>query len=323
MDETETAAAATAVAAESAAARGTPVPLARPPRMTLDPTTSAPTSFPGEQHQPRPGLETSMRTKPDHGEESYVGKGLLTGQAALITGGDSGIGRAVAIAYAREGADVAISYLAEEEADAAETQRWVEQAGRRCMLLPGDIRDPAWCGTLVERTVEAFGRLDVLVNNAAAQTTNETLADIAVADVEGAFRANVFAQLWLAQAAIPHMKPGACIINTTSVQAKVASKEMIVYSATKGAIASLTIGLSNLLAPKGIRVNCVAPGPIWTPIQPIAKSPEELEKLGQNTPLARAGQPSELAGAYVLLAAREGTYMSGALIPVTGGIPML
>ncbi len=264
-----------------------------------------------------------MRTKPDHGEESYVGKGLLTGLATLVTGGDSGIGRAVAIAFAREGADVAISYLPDEQADADEARRWVEEAGRRCLLLPGDIRDPAWCQTLVDKTVEAFGRLDVLVNNAAAQTTNESLADIAVADVEGAFRANVFAPIWLAQAAVKHMKPGASIINTTSVQAKVASKGMIVYSATKGAVASLTIGLSNLLAPSGIRVNCVAPGPVWTPIQPIAKSPEEMDALGQNTPLGRAGQPAEMAGAFVLLAAREGAYMSGALIPVTGGMPML
>jgi len=291
--------------------------------MNQDPRTSAPTSFPDEPHQRRPGLETEMRTKPDHGEESYVGKALLSGMAALITGGDSGIGRAVAIAYAREGADLAISYLADEQADAEETQRWVEQAGRRCLLLPGDIRDQAWCEELVEKTVDAFGRLDVLVNNAAAQSTNEDLADIEAADLEGAFRANVFAPLWLAQAAVPHMKPGASIINTTSVQAKVASKGMIVYSATKGALASLTIGLSNLLAPEGIRVNCVAPGPVWAPIQPIAKSSETLATLGQKTPLGRAGQPGELAGAYVLLAAREGSYMSGALIPVTGGMPML
>ena len=197
------------------------------------------------------------------------------------------------------------------------------QAGRRCLLLPGDIRDPAWCQALIDRTIEAFGRLDVLVNNAAAQTTNEDLSDITVADVEGAFRANVFAPIWLTQAAVRHMKAGGCIINTTSVQAKVAGKGMIVYSATKGAIASLTVGLSNLLAPQGIRVNCVAPGPVWTPIQPIAKSPDVLETLGQDTPLGRAGQPGELAGAYVLLAAREGSYMSGALVPVTGGMPML
>ena len=289
----------------------------------IDPRTSQPTIFPDEPTQPRPGLEANMRTKPDHGEESYVGKALMADRAALITGGDSGIGRAVAIAFAREGADVAISYLADEQADAEETQHWVEQAGRRCLLLPGDIRDAGHCRNLVERTVEAFGRLDVLINNAAAQTMNEGLDDIDERTVEGAFRANVFAQIWLVQAAVLHMKPGAAIVNTCSVQAKVASETMLVYAATKGAIASLTIGLSNMLAPKGIRVNCVAPGPVWTPIQPIAKSSQKMETLGQDTPIGRAGQPAELAPAYVLLATDAGSYMTGALIPVTGGTPML
>ncbi|MDP4022428.1 SDR family oxidoreductase [Methylobacterium sp. NEAU 140] len=279
--------------------------------------------FPGDQQQPRPGLTSKMTPRPDHGEDSYVGKGLLAGQAALITGGDSGIGRAVAIAYAREGADVAISYLEAEQSDAEDTARWVEKAGRRCLLLPGDIRDEAHCRALVARTIEAFGRLDVLVNNAAAQVVNEGLDDLTAADIEGSFRANVFAMYYLAQAAVPHMKPGAAIVNSTSQQAKIADSTMLIYAATKGAIASLTIGLSNLLAPKGIRVNCVAPGPIWTPIQPIVKSPEQIEKLGADTPLGRAGQPAELAPAYVLLASREGSYMSGALVPVTGGTPML
>ncbi len=290
--------------------------------MTDDPRTSQPTRFPGEEPQQKPGFETEMRTKPDHGEESYVGKGLLDGRTALITGGDSGIGKAVAIAYAREGANVAISYLAEEQADAEETKAIVEKAGRRCLLLPGDIRDRALCASLVERTVGEFGGIDILVNNAAAQTTNEDLADIDDEEMEAAFQANVFAMIRLAKAAVPHMKPGAAIINTTSVQAKVATQNMIVYAATKGAISSLTIGLSNLLAPQGIRVNAVAPGPVWTPIQPIAKDAETLETLGQNTPLGRAGQPGELAGAYVLLASREGSYMSGAVIPITGGMPM-
>jgi NAD(P)-dependent dehydrogenase (short-subunit alcohol dehydrogenase family) len=295
--------------------------------MTDDPRTSQPTSFPNEPQQPRPGLTTQMRTKPDHGEESYVGKGLLTGRAALITGGDSGIGRAVAIAYAREGADVAISYLADEQADAEETRAWVEKAGRRCLLLPGDIRDRDHCRDLVARTVAEFGRIDVLVNNAAAQTMNaasekgglETVDDD---EMQGAFAANVFAMIRLAKAAVPHMKPGAAIVNTTSEQAKVAGKNMIVYAATKGAISSLTVGLSNLLAADGIRVNAVAPGPVWTPIQPIAKSPEELETLGQDTPIGRAGQPAELAPAYVLLASDEGSYMAGAVIAVTGGVPI-
>ncbi|MDY1008271.1 MULTISPECIES: SDR family oxidoreductase [unclassified Sphingomonas] len=288
-----------------------------------DPRSSAPTSFPNEPQQPSPGLEVQMRNKPDHGEDSYVGKGLLKDRVALITGGDSGIGRAVAIAYAREGADVAISYLAEEQADADETKAWVEKAGRRCIQLPGDIRDRDHCAALVERTVADLGKLDILVNNAAAQTTNEGLDGIDDDEMQDAFSANVFAMIRLAKAAVPHMKPGAAIVNSTSVQAKIATENMIVYSTTKGAIASLTIGLSNLLAPKGIRVNCVAPGPVWTPIQPIAKGGDELETLGQNTPLGRAGQPGELAPAYVLLASDEGSYMSGALLPVTGGMPML
>jgi NAD(P)-dependent dehydrogenase (short-subunit alcohol dehydrogenase family) len=290
--------------------------------MTEDPRNSQPTTFPGESQQSIPGFETEMRTKPDHGEESYVGKGLLDGRVALITGGDSGIGKAVAIAYAREGADVAISYLPEEQADADETKAWVEKAGRRCLQLPGDIRDRDHCVSLVERTVADLGGIDVLVNNAAAQTTNEDLGDIDDDEMQGAFEANVYAMIRLAKAAMPHMKPGSSIVNTTSIQAKVATENMIVYATTKGAISSLTIGLSNLLAPKGIRVNAVAPGPVWTPIQPIAKDPEELEKLGQNTPLGRAGQPAELAPAYVLLASKEGSYMSGAVIPVTGGMPM-
>ena len=190
------------------------------------------------------------------------------------------------------------------------------------MLLPGDIQDEAHCHAMVERTVAAFGRLDILVNNAAHQTTNEDLSDVTAAEVETAFRTNVFAMITLTQAAAPHMRPGSAIVNSTSVQAKTATKSMLVYAATKGAIASLTIGLSNLLVEKGIRVNCVAPGPIWTPIQPIAKNPEQIEQLGNTVPLGRAGQPAELAPAYVLLASDAGSYMSGALIPVTGGVPM-
>lgn len=290
--------------------------------MTDDPRASQPTSFPNEPQQPRPGLTTAMRTKPDHGEESYVGKGTLKGKVALITGGDSGIGRAVAIAYAREGASVAISYLADEQTDAEETQYWVKKAGQRCILLPGDLRDREHCSTLVERTIAELGGIDVLVNNAAAQTMNDGLDSIDDDEMQGAFAANVFAMIRLAKAAAPHMKPGSAIINTTSEQAKVAAKNMIVYAATKGAISSLTVGLSNLLSSDGIRVNAVAPGPIWTPIQPIAKSPKELETLGQDTPIGRAGQPGELAPAYVLLASAEGSYMSGNIVAVTGGVPI-
>ncbi|PTQ65446.1 hypothetical protein C8J45_101293 [Sphingomonas sp. PP-CE-3G-477] len=290
--------------------------------MTDDPRNSQPTSFPGEPQQPSPGLVANMKTKPDHGENSYVGKGLLKGKVALITGGDSGIGKAVAIAYAREGADVAISYLAVEQADAEDTRAWVEKAGQRCVLLPGDISDRRHCVALVERTVAELGGLDILVNNAAAQTMNEDLDSIDDEEMERAFATNVFAMIRLAKAAAPHMKPGSAIVNTTSEQAKVATKSMIVYAATKGAISSMMVGLSNLLVAKGIRVNAVAPGPIWTPIQPIAKSPEELETLGQDTPLGRAGQPAELAPAYVLLASSEGSYMTGAVIAVTGGVPI-
>ena len=289
-----------------------------------DPRTAHPQSpFPGDQQQPAPGLTSKMTPTPDHGEESYVGKGLLSGRVALITGGDSGIGRAVAIAYAREGADVALSYLPVEQSDAEDTAAWVAKAGRRAILLPGDIQDEAHCHALVEQTVAQLGRLDILVNNAAAQAVNEALADITAEQIDRSFRTNVFAMYYLCQAAVPHMKPGAAIVNSTSVQAKVGDKGMLVYAATKGAIATFTIALSNLLAPKGIRVNCVAPGPIWTPIQPIAKDGEQLQGLGKDVPLGRAGQPAELAPAYVLLASDEGSYITGALLPVTGGIPML
>lgn len=291
--------------------------------MNDDPRHAGPRPPLHETEQDAPGLETRMRTRPDHGEHSYVGKGLLTGRVALITGGDSGIGRAVAIAYAREGADIAISYLPVEQEDAEETARWVEAAGRRALLLPLDLADLDAAAGLVDATVSALGRIDILVNNAAIQTTNTDLAGIDLGEAERAFRVNVIAQLALAQAAAARMRPGGVIVNSTSVQAKVAGKGMVVYAATKGAIASLTIGLSNLLAPEGIRVNCVAPGPVWTPIQPIAKSADELAELGHATPLGRAGQPAELAPAYVLLASTEGSYISGALIPVTGGMPML
>ena len=291
--------------------------------MTTDPRAAGATlPYPGDQQQPAPGLDGRMDPPPDHGEESYTGKGLLAGRVALITGGDSGIGRAVAIAYAREGADVAISYLPVEQPDAEETARWVEKAGRRIVLLPGDIQDEAHCHALVEQTVARLGGLDILVNNAAHQSVNKELSDVTASEIDESFRTNVFAMYYLCQAAVPHMKPGSSIVNSTSIQAKTAAKTMLVYAATKGAIASLTIALSNLLAPQGIRVNCVAPGPVWTPIQPIAKDPDQLAKLGKDTVLGRPGQPAELAPAYVLLASEQGSYMTGALIPVTGGGPM-
>ena len=291
--------------------------------MTDDPRSMYPRPpYPGDQQQDGTGLSSRMEPKPDYGETSYVGKGLLTGKRALITGGDSGIGRAVAIAYAREGADVAIGYLPEEQSDAEETARWVREAGRRVVLVPGDLTLEAACRELVAKTVAELGGLDILVNNAARQVVNDDIMDLTATDIEASFRVNVFAMYYLSQAAVVHMAPGGAIINTTSVQSKVAMQSMLIYAATKGAIATLTIGLSNLLAPKGIRVNCVAPGPVWTPIQPIVKSPDDLSSLGADVPLGRAGQPAELAPAYVLLASREGSYMSGALIPVTGGLPM-
>ena len=290
--------------------------------MNEDPRKIEPQSFPGDQQQSGTGLSAKMSPAPDHGEQSYVGKGLLEGRRALITGGDSGIGRAVAIAYAREGADVAISYLPEEQVDAEETKRWIEAAGRRALLLPGDIQDEAHCHRIVDDTVKHFGGIDILVNNAAAQVINHEFSDITAEQLERSYRTNVFAMVYLSQAAVPHFQPGAAIVNTASVQAQRGGKSMVVYASTKGAIVSLTVGLSNLLAPKGIRVNCVAPGPIWTPIQPSSKTPEELEKLGKETVLGRAGQPVELAPAYVMLASNQGSYMTGALIPVTGGEPM-
>ncbi|MBE7202845.1 MAG: SDR family oxidoreductase [Parafilimonas terrae] len=276
--------------------------------------------FPGDQQQPRPGLTSKMTPAPDHGEESYVGKGLLTGHAALITGGDSGIGRAVAIAYAREGADVAISYLESEQSDAEDTASWVEKAGRRCLLLPGDIRDEAHCRSLVARTVDAFGRLDILVNNAAAQVVNDGLEDLKASDIEGSFRANVFAMYYLTQAAVPHMKPGGTIVNSTSVQTKVADPSMLIYAATKGAIASLTIGLSNLLAPKGIRVNCVAPGPVWTPLIPATMPGDKVDSFGAQAPIGRAASPDEIAPSYVFFASeRMSSYYSGEVLAPIGG----
>lgn len=274
------------------------------------------------QQQAMPGRTDAMTPRPDHGEDSYRGSGRLAGRAALITGGDSGIGRAVAIAFAREGADVLISYLDEEE-DARETARWVEKAGRRAVLVPGDIQHESHCQALVDRAFEAFGRLDILVNNAAHQATFAEIGDITAEEWELTFRVNIHSQFHLCKAAIPRMKPGASIINTTSINADDPSPNLLAYATTKGAIANFTAGLAQLVAEKGIRVNGVAPGPIWTPLIPSTMPPEKVESFGGNTPIGRAGQPAELAGAYVLLASDEGSYITGAIIPVTGGRPML
>jgi NAD(P)-dependent dehydrogenase (short-subunit alcohol dehydrogenase family) len=263
-----------------------------------------------------------MEPKPDHGEQSYKGSGRLAGKAALITGGDSGIGRAVAIAFAREGADVAIGYLNEHD-DAAETRRWVEKAGRRCLLLPGDLADPAHCRALVEKTVSEFGRLDVLVNNAAEQATYKSLDEISDEAWARTFQVNIHAMFHLAKAALPHLKPGSAIINTTSINADDPNPSLLPYATTKGAIQNFTAGLAQMLAEKGVRVNCVAPGPIWTPLIPATMPPEKVKQFGANTPMKRPGQPKEVAPVYVLLASDEASYVSGATVAVTGGRPML
>jgi NAD(P)-dependent dehydrogenase (short-subunit alcohol dehydrogenase family) len=275
-----------------------------------------------EQRQSPPGTTAGMMPRPDHGEHSYKGSDRLAGKVAIITGADSGIGRAVAIAFAREGANVLISYLSEHE-DAKETQRWVERAGRRAILAPGDVSDESYCQTLVERAVHEFGKLDILVNNAAMQRTHETIEEISSEEWDKTFRTNIYSVFYLSKAALRHMQPGAAIVNTTSINAKNPSPDLLAYATTKGAIANFTAGLAQLVAEKGIRVNCVAPGPIWTPLIPSTMPADHVASFGKNTPLGRAGQPAELAPAYVLLASDEASYMTGALIPVTGGRPML
>ena len=275
-----------------------------------------------DQSQTPPGTTSQMEPKPDHGEQSYKGSGRLAGKAALITGGDSGIGRAVAIAFAREGADVAIGYRNEHD-DAEETRRWVEKAGRRCLLLPGDLADPAHCRAFVEKTVSELGRLDVLVNNAAEQATYKSLDEISDEAWARTFQVNIHAMFHLAKAALPHLKPGSAIINTTSINADDPNPSLLPYATTKGAIQNFTAGLAQMLAEKGVRANCVAPGPIWTPLIPATMPPEKVKQFGANTPMKRPGQPKEVAPVYVLLASDEASYVSGATVAVTGGRPML
>ncbi|MFP5078464.1 SDR family oxidoreductase [Rhizobium sp. YIM 134829] len=275
-----------------------------------------------EQQQAPPGLTAKMDPIPDHGEQTYRGNGLLTGKVALITGGDSGIGRAVAIAYAREGADILISYLNEDE-DAEETARWVREAGRKAIVAPGDIQSEEFCKALVERAVNELGRLDILVNNAAFQRTYDDIADITAEEFDTTFRTNIYASFFLAKAATPHLEPGSAIINTTSIQSRQPSPQLLAYASTKGAILNFTAGLAEMLSDKGIRVNAVAPGPIWTPLIPSTMGAEKAASFGKQTLIGRAGQPAELAGAYVLLASELGSYMTGAVIPVTGGEVMI
>ncbi|TCV67489.1 SDR family oxidoreductase [Neorhizobium sp. S3-V5DH] len=276
----------------------------------------------GEQQQKPPGKTALMDPIPDHGEKSYKGNGKLEGKIALITGADSGIGKAVAIAFAREGADIVISYLNEDE-DAQDTANWVEDAGRKALVLAGDIKSEDYCKTLVQRAVEEFGGLDILVNNAAFQRTYADIADITAEEWDETFRTNIYAPFFLSKAAAPHMKPGSAIINTTSIQSRQPSQQLLAYASTKGAVSNFTAGLAEMLAEKGIRVNAVAPGPIWTPLIPSTMPAEKAAKFGEQTLLKRAGQPAELAGAYVLLASELGSYMTGAVIPVTGGEIMI
>jgi NAD(P)-dependent dehydrogenase (short-subunit alcohol dehydrogenase family) len=283
-------------------------------------------SFPkppfAEQPQTEPGHTSRMKPRPDHGETSYKGTGKLTGKAAIITGGDSGIGRAVAIAFAREGADVLISYLNEDE-DARDTARLVEDAGRRVVLVPGDIRDAAHCRAIVARAIESFGRLDILVNNAAFQMTRESLDEISDEEWRRTFDTNINAMFYLTKAAVPHMKPGSSIINTASVNSDTPKPKLMPYSATKAAIVNFTGSLAQMLAEKGIRANSVAPGPIWTPLIPATMPGEQVKSFGEEVPLKRPGQPVELAPIYVLLASDAGSYVSGARIAVTGGVPII
>lgn len=277
--------------------------------------------YPEQQQQP-PGKTASMQPVPDHGEKSYRGNGRLEGKVALITGADSGIGKAVAIAFAREGADVLISYLNEDD-DAADTAKWVANAGRKALVIAGDITSEDHCQELVARAVDELGGIDILVNNAAFQRTYYDIADISADEWDTTFRTNIYAPFFLSKAAAPHMKPGSAIINTTSIQSRQPSPQLLAYASTKGAVSNFTAGLAEMLAEKGIRVNAVAPGPIWTPLIPSTMPAEKAAKFGQNTLIGRAGQPAELAGAYVLLASELGSYMTGAVIPVTGGEIMI
>lgn len=274
-----------------------------------------------KQQQSAPGTETQMQPKADHGEQSYRGSGKLTGKAALITGADSGIGRAVALAFAREGADVLISYLNEHQ-DAQETRRLVEEAGRKAVTLAGDVQDEAHCQQLVQRAVQDFGRLDILVNNAAYQKPYQNLDEITTEEWDRTFRTNIYAMFFLSKAALPHMKPGASIINTASIEAFHPAPFLLAYASTKGAIVTFTEGLAQMVAQQGIRVNAVAPGPVWTPLIPSGMPEQSVPEFGKSTPLGRPAQPAELAPVYVLLASDQASYISGEVYGVTGGKPL-
>jgi NAD(P)-dependent dehydrogenase (short-subunit alcohol dehydrogenase family) len=275
-----------------------------------------------KQAQSLPGSSKAMQPQPDYGEDSYRGAGRLTDKKAVITGADSGIGRAVALAFAREGADVVVSYLNEHE-DARETQRLVESAGRRCVLVPGDIAKAEECRALVKKAVDAFGRIDILVNNAAHQMAFESLEDIPDEEWERTMATNLSAMFYITKAAIRHMREGASIINTASINADVPNPSLLAYATTKGAIQNFTAGLAQLLAGQGVRANTVAPGPVWTPLIPASLPEDKVQNFGSQVPMKRPAQPCELASVYVMLAADEASYVSGATVAVTGGKPVL
>ena len=287
-----------------------------------DPVTKYPQPPYSDQPQEAPGHEADMNPKADHGETSYTGSGKLKNKKALITGGDSGIGRAVAIAFAREGADILISYLNEDE-DARETLRLIEDAGRKGILVAGDISNEAHCKHLIDTAVKELGGLDILVNNAAFQMSRPSLQEVSAEEWDYTFKTNIHAMFYLCKAAEEHLKPGATVINTTSVTAYKANAQLVAYAATKGAIQNFTSSMAQLWAEKGIRVNCVAPGPIWTPLIPSTMPPEKVKEFGKDVPLKRAGQPAELAAAYVLLASQDSSYMTGSTVQVTGGSPTI
>ncbi|HSI85564.1 MAG: SDR family oxidoreductase [Candidatus Methylacidiphilales bacterium] len=287
-----------------------------------DPLTKYPQPPFKESAQKPPGTEGELKQQADHGEKSYKGNGRLAGKTAIITGGDSGIGRAVAIAYAREGADVLISYLNEHE-DAQETASWVEKAGRKAILFPGDIAEESHCKALVAKAVEEFGKISILVNNAAYQMSYEEITEIPSEEWDRAFKVNIYAMFYLVKAALPYMPKGASIINTASINSDSPSPGLLPYATTKGAIGNFTAGLSQALAKKGIRANSVAPGPIWTPLIPSTLPLERVNSFGTQVPFKRPGQPVELSPVYVMLASDEASYISGAMVPVTGGEPIL
>jgi NAD(P)-dependent dehydrogenase (short-subunit alcohol dehydrogenase family) len=300
----------------------TAVPQLAGPFSTESPMTKYPSPPFPNQKQPMPGLTARMDPLPDHGEASYKGAGRLTGRKAVITGGDSGIGRAVALAFAREGADVLVSYLNEDE-DAQETSRLVEEAGRKAILVSGDIQEPAHCRSIVAKAVAELGGIDILVNNAAHQASFKEIEDISDEEWELTFRVNIHAMFYLTKAAVPHMKPGSSIINTASINSDTPNPTLLAYATTKGAIQNFTAGLAQLLADKGIRANAVAPGPIWTPLIPSTLPEDAVSNFGKQVPMKRPGQPAELATAYVMLADPMSSYVSGATIAVTGGKPIL